>query len=54
MVRDNKNRLGAQSKPFAFHRRRDHLKSFPRADLVRQQGVAAVNNVRDSVQLMFA
>ena len=46
--------LGAKPKAFLFHRRSDHFVGFAGTHHVRQQRVAAVQNVRNGVFLVGA
>ena len=46
--------LGAKPKTFLFHRRSDHFVGFSGAHHVRQQRIAAIQNVRNGVFLVGA
>ena len=45
--------LLTKAKVFAFHRCRDHLKRLSSPDLMREQGVSAIENVRHCIGLML-
>ena len=53
MVGHNEKGLLTQAKPLAFHGSGHHLESFSRTNLVRKERIAAVENVRHSVELML-
>ena len=46
--------LGAKPKTFLFHRCSDHFVGFPGAHHVRQQRIAAIQNVRNGIFLVGA
>ena len=52
MVGYDENRLAAQAKVLALHGGGDHLERLPGPDLVGQERVAAVQDVRDGPQLV--
>ena len=53
MIGHHKHGLVAKAEAFALHRRRDHLESLARADLVRKKRIPTIQNVSNSVQLML-
>ena len=53
MIGHHKHGLVAKAEAFALHRRRDHLESLARADLVRKERIPTIQNVSNSVQLML-
>ena len=54
MIWDDKKRLLTKPKPLGFHRCCHHFKRFPCPHFVRQQRIAAVQDVCNSVPLMLA
>ena len=54
MVRYGKEGLLAQSKPLAFHYPCNHFKGFACTDFVGKQGVVAVEDMGNGVDLMFS
>ena len=52
MVRHHENGLVAQSQPFTLHSGSNHLKGLARAYLMGQEGVSAVEDVGNGVDLM--
>ena len=53
VIGHHKHGLVAKAEAFALHRRRDHLESLARADLVRKKRIPTIQNVSNSVQLML-
>ena len=53
MVGYDKQGFAAQSEPFGLHRRRNHLEGFPCAHGVCKQRIAAVEDVRHRISLVF-
>ena len=45
--------FATQSEPFGLHRRRNHLEGFPCAHGVCKQRIAAVEDVRHRISLVF-
>ena len=54
MIRHDEHGFLAKPQPLGFHLCRDHLEGLARADFVRKEGVAAVEDVRNRVFLVFA
>ena len=52
MVGDNEQTLVAQTQPFALLRRRNHLPSFPSPHNVCQQGIPAIQDMGNGVDLV--
>ena len=53
MIGDGKQRLAAQPQPLALHGGGHHFKGLARAYLMGQEGIAAVEDVGHSVELVF-
>ena len=53
MIRNHKHRFVAKSQTLALHGGSDHLEGLARAHFVRQQRIASVKDVCDSIQLML-
>ena len=52
MVGNHDQRLGTKPQPLHFHCRRHHLIRFPGPYFVGKQGISAIQNVRDGIDLM--
>ena len=53
VIGHHKHGLVAKAEAFALHRRRDHFEGLACTDFVGKERVAAIQNVRNSIQLML-
>ena len=54
MIRHNEHRLLAEAQPFGFHGGSNHLEGFARAYFVRQERIAPIKNMSNSIALMLS